>query len=217
MYVTAGLMDPGLSDHHLVFTTSKKKKIARTINYVNCRNYRQFNERNFQFEIEQVDWDIICAIDDPNMAADLFRLMLLDIVNRHAPYRKLKLRENAPAWLNTDYLSHVDEREFWAKKCRKSPSDFNFSMKIDAIKRTQTFRDSLKRSYFQESLLNAEGDMKKTWQAIKKFWQGKSKKTDITELQNCTTNTEMANCPNKLFVEIGPKLADNIPVEKPMH
>ena len=157
MYVTAGLMDPGLSDHHLVFTTSKKKKIARTINYVNCRNYRQFNERNFQFEIEQVDWDIICAIDDPNMAADLFRLMLLDIVNRHAPYRKLKLRENAPAWLNTDYLSHVDEREFWARKCRKNPTDYNLTMKFDAIKRTQALRDSLKKILFPRIIAKCRG------------------------------------------------------------
>ncbi len=86
MYAVAGLIDVGLGDHSLVFTAWKKKKIAHTIKYINCRNHRHFNARNYQFDIDTVDWEIILNIGDVNMAADLFCLVLLDVINKHAPF-----------------------------------------------------------------------------------------------------------------------------------
>ena len=96
LYHNAGVFDPGLSDHALVFASRKKKKENRHIHYVRCTSYRHFNATNFYNDALATDWSCIESTDDIEAATDLFMNMMLEICNRHAPYTNLKLRDFAP-------------------------------------------------------------------------------------------------------------------------
>ena len=122
--------------------------------------------------------------------------MLLDVIDKHAPFRNLKLRDFAPAWLTGDFLTHIDEREYWSSKFAKNPCQYFLDRKRDATQRTNDLKDSLKRPYIQESLRNASGDMKRTLNAIKKFWPTKGKKSVIQNINGHTESEKKANIIN---------------------
>ena len=77
-----------------------------------------------------------------NIVATLVCLILLKI-EKHASNRKLKLCDYSPDWINSNFLSHVDERESWSRMFRKSPAEAKWTPLRELI------IDSLERSYIK--------------------------------------------------------------------
>ena len=209
-YRNCNAMDPGLSDHQLIFVSRKKAQHKRTIKHIKCRNFRHFDALKFQADVECIDWSSIYECTDVNVCAHLFRLYLIDICDKHAPYRLLKLREFAPPWLNTSYLDAVDSREHWSKKFRKTPTEYHLFKKLEAINFAKTLKVELQKSYFEEKVQNNWGDSKNLWKSIKEFWPNKPKHSNINKINEYTDNKDIADALNDHFASVGPKLAGMI-------
>ncbi len=132
------------------------------------------------------------------------------IVDKHAPKVQLKMRVNAPEWLNSDYLAHCDERSYWAKEFDKCPCAFHLREKLSSENRTKLLRDNLKQSWFEDKLLNCGNDVKKKWEVIRKFWPGKNRGTQIEEINGKVGDIDKADEINNFFCNIGPNLANDI-------
>ena len=135
----------------------------RDFTRVTIRSYRNFDPKLFQNHINSIDWSNILAIDDPSTAAETFTTMFSDILDLHAPFKSVKLRLCAPPWINTDYLAHIDEREFLSKRYKKFPRPENLALKKDASYRTNKLKYSIQRSYFQEAVQCNKNDMNAMW------------------------------------------------------
>ncbi len=211
LYYRGGVINPGISDHGLIFTNRKKRKPPKGVKYVSCRSYRTLDTKLLQEEMDSVNWEDIELISDVNNAVDTFQMKLMKIINNHAPVTKLKLREFAPEWLNTDYLAHCDERQYWSKQFDKCPCSDHLLLKLDSIARTNELRDELKTSYIRDCLEKCGNDSKKTWKLIRKFWPGKSKSSNIQEVNGKTDPREIGTEINNFFTHIGDNLASSIP------
>ena len=51
-----GIVDPGLSDHCLVFACRKHRKISKAKKTIKIRIYRHFKTSSFQHDINNADW-----------------------------------------------------------------------------------------------------------------------------------------------------------------
>ena len=78
--------------------------------------------------------------------------MLSEVCTKHAPYTKLKLRDFAPPWLNTEYLSLVDTREYWFNKLKKSSTDYHLEHNLEAIENCKQLTCELQDIYFTENI-----------------------------------------------------------------
>ncbi len=136
---------------------------------------------------------------DINVAAELFQETFNAVANVHAPFKFINVKEGAPAWVTGDYLSHVDERKQATKTCKKSPTPENIVRKVEAVQRTFALKNSLQRSFFQESLTRHRGDMKRTWDTIKKFWPYLNKKGSSIPTRAGENMKEKAEKLNKHF------------------
>ena len=121
LYHTLKVLDLGISDHHLIYTNRKKQKLPRTISYINCRSYRNFIDKGYQADIDQIDWSQLYVIENANRAAELFASEILKVVDSHAPFIRLKLRDHGPAWLNYDVLSPIDGRKYHSRNFNQCP------------------------------------------------------------------------------------------------
>ena len=146
----------------------------------------------------------------PNEIAQEFTTSFNKVMELHAPIKRLKICEHAPDWLNTDYLAHIDEREYWGKQFDKNPSDLNLRMKNQSIERTKQIKLELQRTYFNDELLKCGNDAKKKWKLIKMFWPHLNKSTHIENIIGKTTNTDMATEINEFFSKVGSNLASKI-------
>ena len=79
---------------------------------INCR---KFDPEKFREHIDRTSWDDILASQDVNVATSLFHETFTAIAEVHAPHKTITIKENAPAWVTGEYLSHVDEKKDTAK------------------------------------------------------------------------------------------------------
>ena len=162
-------------------------------------------------DVDAIDLNDMYNVNDVNVAANMFQCKLLEIVDLHAPFKKLKVWDHAPPWINTEYLLHVDSREFWSRKFKKSPSQLNLDMKTQAIRNAHQLKLEL-RSYFKDALDSCRGVTKNTWWAIKQFWRYKCKTSGITNINGQITDTAKATEINNLFANIASEFDRKIPV-----
>ena len=55
LYRNCNVIDPGLSDHQLVFVSRKKARKNKTIREIKCRNFRHFKNLAFQSDIDNIE------------------------------------------------------------------------------------------------------------------------------------------------------------------
>ena len=73
-------------------------------------------------------------------------------------------------WINNEYWSLVDAREFHAREYTKCPCDFHLARKLDGKRLAHRHRNRLKRSYVKTCLEHYKNNSKKLWKEIRQFW-----------------------------------------------
>ena len=57
LYHTGRTLDWGISDHTLIYINRKKQQLPRTISQ--CGSYRKFDEKQYQKDIDAIDWRLM--------------------------------------------------------------------------------------------------------------------------------------------------------------
>ena len=209
-YCTSGSTDPGLSDHHLVYTARHRNKIKYDVSYFIGRSYREYDEDLFYDDMCNVDWSPIYIHNDVNAATELFTRMLLNVIDRHAPFKKLKCKANLPKWITGDFLSAVDEKEHRCNIYSRRPTVENAARKRRAIRLVKQMKRVLKKGHIEEALTECQGDPKQTWKVIKSLWPGKSKSTAIKCINDSNDPQVIANMLNTHFTNAGSNIGRHI-------
>ena len=102
LYLHGYIFDAGLSDRSMVIVNRKKASTSRSIFYIKCRNYRGLEPKLFQDDIDEIVWDDIYNCCNVSVCTQMFQDRLLKLLDIHAPWWMLKLRNNAPPWINME-------------------------------------------------------------------------------------------------------------------
>ncbi len=96
----SGVIHLGISDHSLVyavrkFTLPKGRQKIRQV-----RNFKNSVENDFIRDVSQLPWEMVYQFGDPNLCWQVWKSLLLDALNRHAPLRHKRIRNNPVPWIN---------------------------------------------------------------------------------------------------------------------
>ena len=80
-----------ISDHNLVYISLKLKKPRIKSCYVTTRSYTQYKADNFLRDLSYAPFHIIGLFDDFNDQVDVFNELFLEVLNQHAPVRRVKI------------------------------------------------------------------------------------------------------------------------------
>jgi len=74
------------------------------------------NEQAFLHEIYQSDLNLVCDMDDVELAWSYFKKTLFAIIDKHVPIRRYKVRGRDNLWFNDYIATAIRERsEAWIK------------------------------------------------------------------------------------------------------
>ena len=107
-----------LSDHLIQFvllegflcdTFPKKSNIYE-------RNFRDFNEREFNETINQIDWDSVLKVTemDPNSSINNFHNNIIYLLDEFAPFHKMSKKElklRSKPWMDNTILKKIKKNE----------------------------------------------------------------------------------------------------------
>ena len=202
MYSIHGVLDPGISDHSMVYAVRKKPKIPHNPKFVWTRSYRLY-KNDFYEDMCLVDWSDVLDAEDVNEAVNLFYLKILAIIDRHAPYNFVKIKDGLAKWVTNEFLGLLDDRRDRMKRYKKYRTPENWEAGQAAIKLAKDIKVELQRNHVEETLNNARSDSKEMWKALKELWPLKNKTNNIKSLQGHSEDKEIANILNEHFSTVG--------------
>lgn len=87
-YSAAGVFCNDVSDHCMVACVRKCKTIKTMPWFIFIRNLKRFNEQAFLHEIYKSDLNLVCFMDDVELARDYFKETFVGIIDKYAPIRR---------------------------------------------------------------------------------------------------------------------------------
>ncbi len=199
------------------------KKIEKVKRSDTFRDYKRFNinEFNRQLELAFADFDEKTNnINDVNQLYSKFNDILTSTLNTFAPIRTLskkeqKIRENP--WLTRALLKSIKRKAVIYKSYYLLGDIIQRNYYKQYCKILKRCIEKSKQNYYQTLFSNIQNDTKKVWKTINEIVTIKAKSSDSPTLitvnnDNVTDPKTMANHFNDFFRNIGPNLAQNIPL-----
>ena len=208
MFNVYGTVDPGLSDHCMVFTGRKHAKIRPKSTKIWTRSYRNYNKDCFSYDIAKIDWSELYTLENVNDAAVLFKSRIANVAERHAPHKWVTAREKSADWVSNEFIGLVDLKHHWCSKFNKHPSEYNKAKKVEAIRLVTRTCIALQKNYINDMLHNCRGKPDEIWKCFKKFWPLKSKSGYVNSINGQVTDSSIAEEFNTHFATVGEKLAE---------
>ena len=106
----AGVIRLGLSDHSLIFAVRKHCASSKRQKVRYDRNFKNFNATDFLNDLSQVPWENVTLYDDPSICYRVWQSYFLQVLDLHAPLRRIRVRSNSHPWVTSNIKKLMRER-----------------------------------------------------------------------------------------------------------
>ena len=214
----SGVLHLGISDHSLVYMIRKNHYDRAKARIVETRQFKNFNEVGFLNDLKEINWKSINSHSaDPNNMWSIWKKMFMDCIDKHAPLRKRRIGNKNSPWITKELIGKMHKRDYYKKKASLTNDELDWQRYKHERNVTNNSIKQAKQRYFIDNLESSKSNPRKTWKLINEVTSRKKNMTkDISEIQignkSITSTPELAEIFNKHFIEIGPKLASEIPI-----
>ncbi|CAB4016740.1 Hypothetical predicted protein [Paramuricea clavata] len=209
----SGVIHLGISDHSLVyavrkFTLPKGRQKIRQV-----RNFKNFVENDFIRDVSQLPWEMVYQVGDPNLCWQVWKSLLLDALNRHAPLRHKRIRNNPVPWINPQIKELMRKRDYHKKKAIKYDPESQWELYKTLRNEVNINMRKAKSKYFCDKIQASSqmGDSKSGWARINSLLGRKHKNANINELKVnddiISDDKSITETLNEYFINIGMKMA----------
>ena len=209
--MSSGVIDIGLSDHSLVYAIRKFKREKSGAKTITLRSFKNFVENDFLQDLRSQDWSFIDNCSDVDVICDQFNTLVTSILDKHAPLKTHRVRNNQAPWISEEFLQAIKERDYLKTSAGKSGKASDWEQFRNKRNFCNHLKNRLKNEYFTRILHEHKSDGKKLWKTIKKLLPSKGsnkinnlKDSDGTLIYD---NKKIANQFNIFFKSIGSSLA----------
>lgn len=122
-YKATAVFANDLSDHCVIAGVRDTRKAKCKPRIIIKRIFKSFCEQAFLIDLNLCDWTRVNLIPEPEIELQSFNSLLLDIINKHAPHRKYKIKGHDNQWFSEQLSDLIHERDLaWTKvkKCKSS-------------------------------------------------------------------------------------------------
>ena len=105
-------METHISDHFLIYSVLNHKSPKTLPNNIKSRTLKNYNAESFllHLQAQQVSWTENYLITDASEKLDYFNLVFLDLLDKHAPIKIIKLKQCKCAFLDEETRDLMIER-----------------------------------------------------------------------------------------------------------
>ena len=218
-----------LSDHLLQFVILEgffKEIVPRKLNLYG-RNFKHFNEREFNETLNNMTWKEILCLDgnDPNVSMNNLHQHINFLLDEFAPYKKNSKKEyrlRFKPWINDEILSKMKKRDKLLNKyCKTVNKESEESQSIykeyKSIRNEVTkLKSDSKIEYYHKYFESNKHKNSSIWKGIRSIVNiNKTSKKDITLLNakgvNVSDPQKIAELFNNYFVNVGASIDRKIP------
>ena len=193
-----------------------------------ARNYKSLNKDLLEYDLRNTKWDEILKVNigDVDFSFESFLKKFNEILDKHAPYKKLSLQEvklSYKPWITTGILSSIKNKNRIHRKVirAKDPvrkTNLENEYRLYKTQLNKTLKAS-KSMHYQKFFEINKPNQRKTWEGIREIINIKQTKGQIINaLSNgddiISENNKIAEKFNNHFCKISETIANEIPKGK---
>ena len=207
----------GISDHSIIYAVRKLIIPKSNPKIKIVRNFKNFNANDFLRDLSQIPWETTVIQDNANTCWKIWKSFYLGVLDRHAPFRRVRIRGNSIPWVTSDIEKLMRLRDYHKKRAVKFNSQFHWDKFKETRNKLNSCLRTTKRNYFCNEINDSvqSNDIKRSWSLINTLLGKQNKNyTSIKELiiddAIISDEQSIAESFNNFFVNIGAKLASEI-------
>jgi len=163
-----GTVEIGISDHLLTFCT---RKITRTKSYdhkyIRIRSLKHYTQEKYIQALKEINFPDYTKFDSVDEAYDDFIAKLTEVIDRLAPIKKVRIKNNTQEWFDDEIHSAIQNRDKRFSVFKRSRL---YEDKV-AFKRIQNHVQSLikkrKKQFMKNKLDENLGKPRELWKTLK--------------------------------------------------
>ena len=202
--------------HNFTYTSinTTPQRMPRKI--IKTRNFSHFNYNAFLSDATGAFTLIDHLNCDVNELTTTLEYTITNLVDKHAPFKQLRVRDTRKEWLTNDLLKHIamKNRAFKDAKNYNNRTSLACSNYIQARNNVTRLTRAAKQTYYQT--LIHELRQKNGWEVINKLTCKNKNKIETQELtcpvthNTLTDSDDVANCFNTFFSNIGSEINNEL-------
>ena len=202
---SSGVLEVSMGDHFMNYMVWKSHNV--TTHFHNNVTFRKSNGTDwyaFREDMSKVNWKDIETCDDLNDAVEKWENMVLNVINKHMPWRTKRMRKTYSPWLNESIYNLIKQRDSAKKKAIAQKKE-KFWKKYRELRNkvTSVIRKAKKR-YYIEKLANCS-DRNESWKILKSFLPNNKSSSNIS----CENSDNKATQFNDHFAGVASELLRN--------
>ena len=167
--------------------------------YVSVRSLKHYNKDSFCEDISNVSWSVINNFEDVNDCLNSFDLLFNEILDQHAPIRKVKVRTRPNPFVTEEIRGLIKTRDRWRKLARKTGDPAAWSAYRNCKRDVKRELRMAQRSYVEQEIRKNTKDTGNMWKVIRTCIPKKSTG------KKCFSSDDksVANNFNQFFTSVG--------------
>ena len=217
--ILSGNIITDFSDHYSQFVSVVRDKIDYKSIKMFKRDYSKFSNDSFRDDVSIQNFNNYSK--DVNEKFNDFYFKLEACVERHAPLKKLTLKEiklEKKPWITSEFNKMIKMRNKLFQRKKRQPNNEN-NKRLYNLFRNRVIRElkNSKNIYYNEFFEVNNNNIKKTWEGIRSIVNiSKPKMPSVSQIK---VNEKVIDNPKKVveafnnfFVNVGPNTEKNIPI-----
>lgn len=202
------------SDHDLIGFVFKKNTKKYNPRRISARDYKRYDKESFKTELRNTAWEICLIQNDANSAWNLFKTMLTNVINKHAPPIERTIRGQPSVWFTKEIKTKMNTRDYYLRVAKRTNKKSDWSTYKRLRNRVSCMIRQAKANYIRSTFREKRTHPKQFWNQIKKSFPTKrsepSAKSFLCGNQTTSDNKEISNEFCSFFATVGSKLASTI-------
>ncbi len=168
LILQSGVVNIGISDHQLIYCTRKKhkEKLSQHRTF-NARSYKNYTPKKFIEGLNKISFPNYLNFNNINDAFHDFSEKLLCLVNQMAPLKSFRVKGYTEDWFDGEIKQSIRDRDKLLRKYKKTRLEVDFDIYKKARNKAKYLIKSKKICYYQETILENNGNSKKIWTTLK--------------------------------------------------
>ena len=182
-FLQSGVLSDCMSDHSIVYCIWKIKFPKLPPKLIKIRQYKKMNVNKFSEDLVAINWDRYQLIPDVQNAWEFFYSEIIPVINKHAPFKTVKVKGRHLPWVSSDLISIFRQRDNSWAKFRKTKDPVDWEQYRHLRNKSKTMTRNAKSNYFKESLDHDFKNPKQFWKTIKSV-TNVSDKPPLNQIRN---------------------------------
>lgn len=159
---------PSISNHDLLYLSYNLKINKPPLKFLTFRDFSRFNSGPFYSDAMSANWESVLRSFDINEKITLLNANILNLFNKHAPLRKVRVTHPPAPWLTMEIRATMKERDVARRKYGKTKlaCDFEAFRRLRNKSKQMVRNAKLRYSHDLFQSCSGPGDV---WRTLRKF------------------------------------------------